>query len=200
MSLCILFCEIKSIPESFQFFSELTDGEGRAGFVDALEFAMANDQGIGVVYFKRTEQREESLLLGWGTGIFGYAFGIESALVADADGVGVVMAGMGPYHLLRATEVELTVAGNVVVVAAAFPATGLVHLVEIIQRQVLVRARCRAVNDNKVYSSHLCLSFIDDYMQDCMRKVDTKAVMTVRMKLPILSAGMFLKILIAVIF
>ena len=26
-----------------------------------------------------------------------------------------------------------------------------------------------------------------------MRKVDTKAVMTVRMKLPILSAGMFLK-------
>ena len=37
-------------------------------------------------------------------------------------------------------------------------------------------------------------------MQDCMRKVDTKAVMTVKMKLPILSAGMFLKILITVIF
>ena len=30
-------------------------------------------------------------------------------------------------------------------------------------------------------------------MQLCMRKVDTKAVMTVRIKLPILSAGMFLK-------
>ena len=30
-------------------------------------------------------------------------------------------------------------------------------------------------------------------MQLCMRKVDTKAVMTVRMKLPIFSAGMFLK-------
>ena len=30
-------------------------------------------------------------------------------------------------------------------------------------------------------------------MQDCMRKVDTKAVITVRMKLPIFSAGMFLK-------
>ena len=30
-------------------------------------------------------------------------------------------------------------------------------------------------------------------MQDCMRKVDTKAVMTVRMKWPIFSAGMFLK-------
>ena len=30
-------------------------------------------------------------------------------------------------------------------------------------------------------------------MQDCIRKVDTKAVMTVKMKLPIFSAGMFLK-------
>ena len=30
-------------------------------------------------------------------------------------------------------------------------------------------------------------------MQDCIRKVDTKAVMTVRMKLPSFSAGMFLK-------
>ena len=34
------------------------------------------------------------------------------------------------------------------------------------------------------------------FMQDCMRKVDTKAVMTVRMKLPIFSAGMFLNNLI----
>jgi hypothetical protein len=34
------------------------------------------------------------------------------------------------------------------------------------------------------------------FMQDCMRNVDTKAVITVRMKLPSFSAGMFLKILI----
>ena len=31
------------------------------------------------------------------------------------------------------------------------------------------------------------------HMQLCIKKVDTKAVMTVRMKLPILSAGIFLK-------
>ena len=35
-------------------------------------------------------------------------------------------------------------------------------------------------------------------MQDCMRKVDTKAVITVRMKLPIFSAGMFLNNLIII--
>ena len=34
------------------------------------------------------------------------------------------------------------------------------------------------------------------FMQLCMRKVDTKAVMTVRTKLPIFSAGMFLNNLI----
>ena len=34
------------------------------------------------------------------------------------------------------------------------------------------------------------------FMQLCMRKVDTKAVMTVKMKLPIFSAGMFLNNLI----
>ena len=49
---------------------------------------------------------------------------------------------------------QLSVAGDVVVVAAAFPAAGLVHLVEHPQRQVLVRSARRAVNDNQVYSSH----------------------------------------------
>lgn len=55
---------------------------------------------------------------------------VETALVADADGVGVVVAGMGADHLFGAAEVQLSVAGDVVVVAAAFPAFGLVHLVE----------------------------------------------------------------------
>jgi hypothetical protein len=31
-----------------------------------------------------------------------------------------------------------------------------VHLVEPFQRNMLVRSRCRAVNDNQIYSSHGC--------------------------------------------
>ena len=47
-----------------------------------------------------------------------------------------------------AAEVQLAVAGDVVVVAAALPAAGLVHLVELLHRDVLVGAARRAVNDN----------------------------------------------------
>ena len=83
-----------------------------------------------------------------------WALLVEAPLVADADGVGVVVAGVCADHLFGAAEVELAVAGDVVVVAAALPATGLVHLVEHPQRQVLVGAARRAVNDNQVYTSH----------------------------------------------
>ena len=61
---------------------------------------------------------------------------------------------MSADHLFGAAEVELSVAGDVIVIAAAFPAFGLVHLVEHPQCQVLVGAARRTVNDNKIYSSH----------------------------------------------
>ena len=56
-------------------------------------------------------------------------------------------------------------------------------------RNVYVALVCRhGVGGNTVWHS---LSYA--WMQLCMRKVDTKAVITVRMKLPILSAGIFWK-------
>jgi hypothetical protein len=66
----------------------------------------------------------------------------------------VVVAGMGSDHLFGATEVQLAVAGDVVVIAAALPAAGLVHLVEHPQRNMLIRSTRRAMNYNQVYSSH----------------------------------------------
>ena len=53
-----------------------------------------------------------------------------------------------------AAEVQLAVAGDVVVVAAALPAAGLVHLVELLHCDVLVGAARRAVNDYQIYTSH----------------------------------------------
>ena len=123
--------------------------------MDALELIMADNLGIGIVLFQRDKQRVESELLGWGAGVGGAAFLIETALVADADGVGIIMPGVGADHLFRTAEVQLSVAGDVVMVAAALPATGLVHLVEPFQRNMLVRSRCRAVNDYQIYSSHI---------------------------------------------
>ena len=123
--------------------------------MDALELAVADDLGIGVILFQGDEQRVESELLGRCTGVVGAALLIETTLVADADGVGIIMPGMGADHLLGTTEVQLSVAGDVVVVAAALPAFGFVHLVEPFHGDVLVRsARC-TVNDNQIDSSHI---------------------------------------------
>jgi hypothetical protein len=60
----------------------------------------------------------------------------------------VVVAGMGSDHLFGATEVQLAVAGDVVVIAAALPATGLVHLVEHLERNMLIGSARRAMNDD----------------------------------------------------
>ena len=109
---------------------------------------MADNLSIGIVLFQRDKQRVESELLGWCPGVGGAALLIETALVADADGVGVIMPGVGADHLFRTTEVQLSVAGDVVMVAAALPAFGFVHLVELLHGDVLVGPRGRAVNDD----------------------------------------------------
>ena len=118
------------------------------------QFTVAHDLGIGVVGLQGDEQRVEGQLLGWCPGVSGSAFLVEATFIADADGVGVVVAGVGADHLFGTAEVQLAVAGDVVVVAAALPAAGLVHLVELLHRDVLVGAARRAVNNNQVYSSH----------------------------------------------
>lgn len=40
------------VPELFDLGSECADGEGGTGLVDALQFAVADDLGIGVVLFQ----------------------------------------------------------------------------------------------------------------------------------------------------
>ena len=122
--------------------------------MDAFKFAVAYDLGIGVVDLQRAEQGDEGGTLGRGSGVGSTAFLVEASLVADADGVGVVVAGMGADHLFGTTEVELAVTGDVVVVAAAVPAFGTMHLVEHLKGEVLVRAGGRAVNHNQINSTH----------------------------------------------
>ena len=73
---------------------------------------------------------------------------VEASLVTDADGVGIVVAGVGTDHLFGTAEVELAITGDVVVVAAAVPAFGTVHLVEQFEGQMLARTRGGAVNDD----------------------------------------------------
>ena len=136
------------IPELLYLLSDGANGERGAGLVDTLELTMSDNLGIRIVLFQRDEQRVESELLGRCPGVGGAAFLVETSLIANADGVGIIMPGVGADHLLGTAEVQLSVAGDVVVVAAALPATGLVHLVELLQRNVLVRSRCCTVNND----------------------------------------------------
>ena len=87
---------------------------------------MAEDLGIGVVVAQGAQQVDERGLLGSRAGVGGLAVFIEASLVADADGVGVVAAGVGACHLLGSHGVGGTVLGDVPVVAATLVASGLV--------------------------------------------------------------------------
>lgn len=114
--------------------------------MDAFELTVAEDFGIGIIELQGSEQGDKGGTLGWSTGICSTTFLVETALVTNTDRVGIVVAGMSPDHLFRTALMELAVTSDVVVVAAAIPAFGPVHLVEQVERYMLVRAACRTMN------------------------------------------------------
>ena len=116
---------------------------------------MADDLGIGVVGLQGAEKGDEGTLLGRGAGVGITATFVETAFVADADGVGVVVAGVGTDLRLVAALVQLAVAGDVVVVATAFPAFCLVTGIQCLEREILVAASGAAVDDDEINASHL---------------------------------------------
>ena len=73
--------------------------------MDAFEFAVTHDLGIGVVDLQGAEQGDEGSALGWRAGVGGAAFLVQASFVADADGVGIVVAGVGTDHLFGTAEV-----------------------------------------------------------------------------------------------
>ena len=123
--------------------------------MDTFEFTVSHDLGIWVIDLQRSKQGDESSSLGWSSGVGRSSFLVEPAFVTDTDRVGIVVAGMSTDHLFRTPDVELSVTGNIIVVATAVPTFGTVHLVELFERYTLVRPRSRTVNDNQIYSSHI---------------------------------------------
>ena len=91
--------------------------EAGAAFTYVRQVAVTEDDGLGVVDAKRLQQGVQSGFLRCSAGVLGTALGIETALVADADAVLVVVAGVGAGEVLVAGLVQLTVALYVVVVA-----------------------------------------------------------------------------------
>ena len=115
---------------------------------------MTEDLGLGVVLLQGTEQGGHGCLLEVGTGVGGIAALVEAALVADAEAVGVVPLGMGTGLVLGATDMQMAVTGDVVVVAAAVEAPCTVAGIEGFKWERSVATCGRAVNDNPIDRSH----------------------------------------------
>ena len=143
------------------------------GLGNVRQLAVAENLSVGVVLLQRLQQCPQGVLLGLGAGVGRMAVGEQTALVADADRVGVVVAGMGTGEVLVPGLVGLAVAGDVVMIAGEAKA-GLVAGNERGDRERTVFARRGTVNDNHIYPSHAA-------MQLWVRNELTTAVRTVMM-------------------
>ena len=101
-------------------FEPLLGVEAWTILANAGEVTMTEDGGIGVVEAEALEEFLHRYLLCEGTGVGRFAIGIESALIADGDAVGVVVSDMSTDLSLWAARVEGTILGDVVVVADGF--------------------------------------------------------------------------------
>ena len=133
------------LDAEFDVFEPLLGVEARTLLANAGEVTMAEDGGIGIVEAERVEEFLHRYLLGEGTGVGWLAVGIESALIADGDAVGVVVSGVSTDLSLWAARVEGTILGDVVVIADGFETFGEVTGFQVFYREVLGHTGCRAV-------------------------------------------------------
>lgn len=92
--------------------------------------------------------------MGFRAGVTGVAGSIEASFIADADGVLVVALAMGAYLPEGTALVDLTVAGDVVMIADVFPAAPEVVGFALVEGVALRGLRAAAVQDDKGYCSH----------------------------------------------
>ena len=146
--------------------------------MDTWEFAVALDFSSGIVQLQRSEQGYQGGALLWGSGIGLAPSLVQSSLVANADGVGIVVEGVHAYLLLWARLVELSITGDVVVVADALAVeTVVVVVTEPVDSVLLVTAGSTAMDDDEIDFTHTLLV----YLQLCTNRVELMAVRMVMM-------------------
>lgn len=83
------------------------------------EVAVTAEAGVAELHQQPGDQQTEGRALLWGAGVLGATVGVETAFVADADGILVVAFHMGAGTLQGAGEVDGAVTTKVVVIARA---------------------------------------------------------------------------------
>ena len=113
-----------------------------------IQVVVTDDQGLGIAPVQDLQQMQHRQFLLQRTRVGGLTADVEPALVADADGVGVVVQAVGADHVLRAALFNLSVTTDDVVVAdAEVEAPLAVPGVDLGGRGCLVGPHCRTVND-----------------------------------------------------
>ena len=115
---------------------------------------MTQDLGIGIVVLQGAKECQERLLLSRSSRVAGFAVLVQTAFVADANGVGVVATDMCTYHFLGTALMELAILCDVIVVADGLKTAAFVAGLEFFDGEVLRDFRCGAMNNNQVNSSH----------------------------------------------
>ena len=135
-------------------FEPVSNIEARTVLSDIRQVAMAQDLGIGIIYAQAMQQFLHRHFLCQGTGVGGMAVRVESALIADTYGVGVVVAGMSPCDAFRPAGIEGAVLGDVIVIADGVEAACLMTGFQLFNSEVLVHSRGPAMHHNQIDVSH----------------------------------------------
>ena len=135
-------------------FEPVSNVEARTVLSDIRQVAVPQDLGIGIIYAQAMQQFLHRHFLCQGTGVGGMAVRVESALIADTYGVGVVVAGMSPSDALRPAGIEGAVLGDVIVIADGVEAACLMTGFQLFNSEVLVDSRGAAMHHNQIDVSH----------------------------------------------
>lgn len=131
----------------------LRDIEAGTGLL-GIEVVVTDDQCVRVGFVELDEEGTKAGTLLVIACVGRLALGIETANVADADGVAVVALAVGANEFLGTTDLYLAIGGDDVVVAAAVPAKGTVVAVDVGASQLGVGGVGGAVDDDECYGTH----------------------------------------------
>lgn len=112
------------------------------------EVAVTHDDGIGEAVVEGLQELAQAATLSLGAGVTGPPVHIESAFVADADAVLVVVLAVGTYLLQRTSHMHAPVAREVIMVSDVAPAPPQVIGPALFEAVTLPGLRGRAVNDD----------------------------------------------------
>lgn len=118
---------------------------------------MAHDDGAGELSGETLEEGAQALALGFRAGVTGLTGSIETAFVTDADAVVVVILAVGTDLLQRTSLVNMSVPGDVIMIADILEASLQVVGPTALKTIVLRDARGAAVQNDEGNASH-CLN------------------------------------------